>query len=98
MSYFKFTDFSQAWDVCLKLKENGLLAKHTHDDVIRFSPPLVITEEQTREAVDIIVKTLKSIEAWSTYKECSLFYSYLYHSLKSVNYHILFIHVYTYYV
>ncbi|KAF2882772.1 hypothetical protein ILUMI_23396 [Ignelater luminosus] len=56
-------DFAQAWDVCLKLKENGLLAKHTHDDVIRFSPPLVINEEQTREAVDIIIKTLNSISA-----------------------------------
>jgi len=35
-----------AWDVCLKMKENGLIAKHTHENIIRFSPPLIITEEQ----------------------------------------------------
>jgi ornithine--oxo-acid transaminase len=43
-----------AWDVCLRLKDKGLLAKPTHDHIIRFAPPLVITEEQTREGVDII--------------------------------------------
>lgn len=35
-----------AWDLCLKMKENGLLAKPTHETTIRFSPPLVITEEE----------------------------------------------------
>lgn len=49
-----------AWDVCVKLKENGLLAKPTHDTIIRFAPPLVITEPQLREALDIIIKTLAS--------------------------------------
>lgn len=49
-----------AWKVCLKLKENGLLAKNTHGDVIRFAPPLVITEEQVKESVDIIGRTIKS--------------------------------------
>ena len=48
-----------AWDVCLALKENGLLAKPTHDDIIRFSPPLIITESQLRECIEIIGKTLK---------------------------------------
>lgn len=49
-----------AWDVCLKLAENGLLAKPTHGDIIRFAPPLVITEEQIYECADIIKKTLGS--------------------------------------
>lgn len=48
----------EAWDVCLALKENGLLAKPTHGDIIRFAPPLVITEEQLHECIDIIRRTL----------------------------------------
>jgi len=51
-----------AWDVCVALKENGLLAKPTHGDIIRFAPPLVITEEQIMECVAIIAKTIKSFE------------------------------------
>jgi len=47
-----------AWDVCVAMKENGLLAKPTHDHIIRFAPPLVITREELSEAVDIIRKTL----------------------------------------
>jgi ornithine--oxo-acid transaminase len=47
-----------AWDVCLALKNNGLLAKPTHDHIIRFAPPLVITEDQLMEAIDIIKDTL----------------------------------------
>ncbi len=47
-----------AWDLCLTLKENGLLAKPTHGDKIRFAPPLVITEEQVLECVDIIRRSL----------------------------------------
>lgn len=43
-----------AWELCLLLRDNGLLAKPTHGDIIRFAPPLVITEEQVREAVNII--------------------------------------------
>lgn len=49
-----------AWKVCLRLRDNGLLAKPTHEDRIRFTPPLVITEEQTREATEIIRKTILS--------------------------------------
>ena len=51
-------DGKTAWDVCVALKENGLLAKPTHGDIIRFAPPLVINEEQIMQAVTIIDKTL----------------------------------------
>ena len=51
-----------AWDVCLKLRDNGLLAKPTHEHIIRFAPPLVINEEQLLEAIGIIEKTLKEFE------------------------------------
>ncbi len=51
-----------AWDVCLKLAENGLLAKPTHGDIIRFAPPLVISEEQILECAKIIKDTLLSFE------------------------------------
>jgi len=51
-----------AWNICLKLKENGLLAKPTHGNIIRFAPPLVITEEQLLECVFIITKTLKEFD------------------------------------
>ncbi|MFN6943462.1 MAG: ornithine--oxo-acid transaminase [Cytophagaceae bacterium] len=47
-----------AWDVCVSLKENGLLAKPTHGDIIRFAPPLVITAEQMEECCDIIEKVM----------------------------------------
>jgi ornithine--oxo-acid transaminase len=50
-----------AWKVCLRLAENGLLAKPTHGDIIRFAPPLVITEEQILECSSIIRKTLESL-------------------------------------
>lgn len=51
-------DGKEAWDVCMALKENGLLAKPTHGDIIRFAPPLIITEQQLRECLEIIRKTL----------------------------------------
>jgi ornithine--oxo-acid transaminase len=47
-----------AWDVCLALKENGLLAKPTHEDIIRFAPPLIMTEDQLTACVAIIAKTM----------------------------------------
>ena len=47
-----------AWDLCVALKDNGLLAKPTHGNIIRFAPPLVITEEQLMECVSIIEKTI----------------------------------------
>ena len=54
-------DGKKAWDVCLKMKENGLLAKPTHEHIIRFAPPLVITEEQVKEAAAIIKKSILEI-------------------------------------
>lgn len=51
-----------AWDLCLQLKENGLLAKPTHGDKIRFAPPIVITKEQVLECVEIIRKSLAVLD------------------------------------
>ncbi len=51
-----------AWDVCVKMKDNGLLAKPTHNHIIRFAPPLVINEEQLLQALDIIHKSILSFE------------------------------------
>jgi len=52
----------EAWDVCVKMKELGLLAKPTHGNIIRFAPPLVISETQLREAIEIIKKAILSFE------------------------------------
>lgn len=57
----KPTDGKEAWDVCLKMAENGLLAKPTHQHIIRFAPPLVINEEQLIQAIDIIKKSIASM-------------------------------------
>jgi ornithine--oxo-acid transaminase len=57
----KPTNGKTAWDVCVALKENGLLAKPTHEHIIRFAPPLVITEEQLTECVEIIGNTIKAL-------------------------------------
>ncbi len=59
----KPTNGKEAWDVCVKMKENGLLAKPTHQHIIRFAPPLVINEEQIKAAVAIIEESIKEIEA-----------------------------------
>lgn len=58
----KEKDGISAWEVCLKLAENGLLAKPTHGDIIRFAPPLVITKEQIMECASIIKKTITSFD------------------------------------
>ncbi|NNL80194.1 MAG: ornithine--oxo-acid transaminase [Flavobacteriaceae bacterium] len=55
-------DSDLAWDICLRLRDNGLLAKPTHGNIIRFAPPLVMTEEQLYECLDIIKKTLSEFE------------------------------------
>ncbi len=47
-----------AWNICLALRDNGLLAKPTHGNIIRFAPPLVMTEDQILECVDIIGQTI----------------------------------------
>lgn len=51
-----------AWNICLRLAENGLLAKPTHGNIIRFAPPLVMSEQELRECIDIIINTLKEFE------------------------------------
>ncbi len=58
----KHTDKDAAWKLCLELKENGLLAKPTHSDKIRFAPPLIITKEQLMECMGIIEKSLKVLD------------------------------------
>ena len=55
-------DSDTAWNICLKLRDNGLLAKPTHGNIIRFAPPLVMTEDQLLECVSIITKSLKEFE------------------------------------
>ncbi|MEZ0369816.1 MAG: aminotransferase class III-fold pyridoxal phosphate-dependent enzyme, partial [Candidatus Sericytochromatia bacterium] len=51
-------DGRTAWDICLTLKDKGLLCKPTHGDIIRFAPPLVIDEAQMRECIGIIRSTI----------------------------------------
>jgi ornithine--oxo-acid transaminase len=55
-----------AWDLCLIMKSNGLLAKPTHNTIIRFAPPLVISEEDVHRAVDIIRKSLEQFDTLET--------------------------------
>lgn len=54
-------DGKEAWDICLKMAEKGLLAKPTHRHIIRFAPPLVINETELREAIRIIVETFEEL-------------------------------------
>ena len=58
----KPTKGKTAWDVCLALKENGLIAKPTHEHIIRFTPPLIITEPELMDALEIIKKTFRAFE------------------------------------
>ncbi|ARN71700.1 ornithine--oxo-acid transaminase [Nonlabens tegetincola] len=51
-----------AWNICLRLRDHGLLAKPTHGNIIRFAPPLVMTKEQLDDCIEIIIKTLKEFE------------------------------------
>ena len=51
-----------AWNICLKMAQNGLLAKPTHGNIIRFAPPLIINEEQLSDCIDIIISSLKDFE------------------------------------
>ena len=57
------SDKDAAWQLCLRMKENGLLAKPTHGDKIRLAPPLVITQEQLDECIDIIRRSLEVLHA-----------------------------------
>ena len=56
-------DTQTAWNICLKLRDNGLLAKPTQGNIIRFAPPLVMTEDQLNECIDIIISTLVEFES-----------------------------------
>ena len=56
-------DSETAWNICMRLRDNGLLAKPTHGNIIRFAPPLVMTKTQLLDCVSIITKTLKEFEA-----------------------------------
>ncbi|WP_333875934.1 ornithine--oxo-acid transaminase [Flavobacterium sp.] len=56
-------DSETAWNICMKLAENGLLAKPTHGNIIRFAPPLVMNEAQLRDCISIIINTLKAFES-----------------------------------
>ena len=53
-------DGKEAWDVCVKMAENGLLAKPTHQHIIRFAPPLVINEEEMAVAIEKITEAILS--------------------------------------
>ncbi|GGD92795.1 ornithine--oxo-acid transaminase [Planktosalinus lacus] len=55
-------DSSTAWDICIALRDNGLLAKPTHGNIIRFAPPLVMNQEQLLDCVSIITRTLLTFE------------------------------------
>ena len=54
-------DSDTAWNICLKLRDNGLLAKPTHGNIIRFAPPLVMNEEQIRDCIEIIKRTITEL-------------------------------------
>lgn len=56
-----YGDNGVAWDLCLKMMENGLLAKPTHGNIIRFAPPLTITESEADQCLEIIERSLKQI-------------------------------------
>ena len=55
-------DSSTAWDICMKLRDNGLLAKPTHGNIIRFAPPLVMNEEQLMDCISIFKKTISEFK------------------------------------
>jgi len=55
-------DKEAAWNLCLELKQNGLLAKQTHGDIIRFAPPLIITKEQIMDCIGIIKTSLMVLD------------------------------------
>ena len=53
---------STAWDICMKLRDNGLLAKPTHGNIIRFAPPLVMNKEQLMDCIAIIKNTISEFK------------------------------------
>ena len=59
--YASFEEGFEAWNVCVALKEAGLLAKQTHGNIIRFAPPLVITKEELAEGLEIIRSVFEQV-------------------------------------
>jgi len=57
---FLFIEYAEGWDICLKLRDAGLLTRPAHGQIIRISPPLTITEEQLREGINILTTVLKN--------------------------------------
>lgn len=57
-----YGDTGKAWDLCIHMQENGLLAKPTHGNIVRFAPPLTITEEEIDQSLGIIEKSLGQLE------------------------------------
>jgi ornithine--oxo-acid transaminase len=58
MNAFVIKSGQGAWDLCIRMAKNGLLAKPTHENIIRFTPPLIITKEQMQESLEIIKKSV----------------------------------------
>lgn len=58
-----YGDTGKAWDLCVHMKDHGLLAKPTHGNIIRFAPPLTITESEMDQCLDIIEKSVRELEA-----------------------------------
>jgi len=56
-----YSELGKAWDICVAMKENGLLAKPTHGNIIRFAPPLTITESEVDQCLDIIEKSIRHV-------------------------------------
>merc|ERR1712032_1054927 len=63
LDHAKVPNKRTGWQVCLRFRDKGLLAKQTHENIIRFAPPLVINEEQLRDGLRIITETLLEVEA-----------------------------------
>jgi len=61
-----YSDEGEAWNICLKMRDNGLLAKPTHGNIIRFAPPLCISEAEVDQCLDIIKRSVTSTQAFST--------------------------------
>lgn len=65
----KLSNGATAWDLCLLMKRKGLLAKPTHQNIIRLAPPLCITESEMKECIKIISSALKEIQTWDKQKD-----------------------------
>ena len=57
-----YGDLGKAWDICMAMKENGLLAKPTHGNIIRFAPPLTISKDEVDQCLEIIEKSIREVD------------------------------------